>query len=151
MTEKTTEFVERFGLMWERLGSNRSVGRVLAWLMVCEPPEQAAGDIAQALQISQANVSTTLRTLEMLGLVERRSIPGKRPTFFRIPKGAWQKTTGSRLREFDDFMAAAAIGREVMSGQPSTSRERIDEMWDWASWWRERYGALVEEWERKQG
>lgn len=146
MTEKVSEFVERFGLMWERLGSNRSVGRVMAWLLVADPAEQTAGDIADALKISQANVSTTVRTLEMLGLVERISIPGKRRIHFRIPKGAWQNTTGSRLREFDDFMAAASLGREVMAERTS-GRERIEELWEWASWWRARYGELVDEWE----
>ena len=137
--------------MWERLGSNRSVGRAIAWLTVCDPPEQTAEEIGKAVQISQANVSTTMRTLEALGLVERVSLPGQRRIHYRIPAGAWQSTTHGRLREFDDFIAAAHIGREIMADKPPPTRQRIDELWEWASWWRKRYGDLVKEWEERRG
>ena len=149
MKEEASDFVERFGLMWERLGSSRAIGRVLAWLTVCDPPEQSAADIGEALQISQAHVSTTMRTLEMMGLVERVSLRGERRIHYRIPKGAWQSTTRSRLQEFDAFIDAAKLGRDVMVGQPKESRARIDELWDWATWWRKRYGDLVDEWEQR--
>lgn len=149
MANKASEFVERFGLMWERLGSNRSVGRVLAWLMISDTPEQSASDIAAGLEISQANVSTSVRTLELLGLVERKLVPGSRRTHYRIPKGAWEKTARSRLAEFDGFLNAAALGREALAAKPADSRARIEEMWEWANWWRVRYGELVEEWEQR--
>lgn len=150
MKDKTTsDFVERFGIMWERLGSNRSIGRVLAWLTVCDPPEQTAAEIKEALKISQANVSTTIRALEAMGLVERISLPGKRRLHYRIPPGSWQSTTRSRLHEFDAFIAAAELGSEALAGRPPAVRARIDELLDWSKWWRQRYGELVEEWERR--
>lgn len=54
MDKTESEFVERFGLMFERLGSNRTLGRVIGWLAICDPPEQTAAGIRDALQISQA-------------------------------------------------------------------------------------------------
>lgn len=140
-------FVERFGLMWERLGANRSVGRTLAWLTVCDPPEQTADDIRKALRLSQASVSTAIRALEAIGLAERTSIPGERRLHYRIPQGAWQTTTRSRLREFDDFIDAAELGRHALEDRPAANRARIEELFEWATWWRQRYGDLVEEWE----
>lgn len=142
-------FVERFGLMWERLGANRSVGRALAWLTVCDPPEQTADDIRKALRLSQASVSTAVRALEAIGLAERISIPGERRLHYRIPKGAWQTTTRSRLREFDDFIDAAELGRHALEDGPDANRTRIEELFEWATWWRQRYGDLVEEWEKR--
>ena len=142
-------FVERFGLMWERLGANRSVGRSLAWLTVCEPPEQTAEDIRLALHLSQASVSTAVRALEAIGLIERVGVPGKRRLHYRIPRGAWQSTTRNQLSEFDNFIDAAELGRSALVGRPVTSRARIEELFEWATWWRERYGELVDEWERR--
>lgn len=149
MKDKASEFVERFGLIWERLGTNRSIGRVLAWLTICDPPEQSAADIGEALQISQANVSTTMRMLETFGLVERVSLPGKRRIHFRIPRNAWHATVRTELREMDAFVTAAELGREAMAGKPKESQERVQELLDWAGWWRKHYAELVELWEKE--
>ncbi len=149
MKDKASEFVERFGLIWERLGTNRSIGRVLAWLTICDPAEQSAADIGEALQISQANVSTTMRTLETFGLVERLSIPGNRRIHFRIPQNAWQATARTELREMDAFFSAAQLGKEAVADKPAASQERIVELIDWVGWWRKHYGELVELWEQE--
>ena len=144
-----SDFVERFGLMFERLGGNRSHGRALAWLTICEPPERSAAEIRDALQISQANVSTTMRALAGTGLVERISIPGKRPVHYRVPVGAWENTADRRLQETNDFVALAEFGKKVVAERPAASRRRIKEMAEWAKWWRNRYAQMLEEWRRR--
>ena len=44
-------YLEQWGLLFESLGSTRMMGRVLGWLLVCEPPEQTAREIADALGV----------------------------------------------------------------------------------------------------
>jgi len=149
LKDRASEFIERFGLIWERLGTNRSIGRVLAWLTICDPPEQSAADIGEALQISQANVSTTMRTLETFGLVERLSIPGNRRIHFRIPKNAWHATARTELREMDAFASAAQLGKEAVADKPAESQARILELIDWVGWWRKHYAELIELWEKE--
>lgn len=149
LNARESEFVERFGLMYERLGANRSVGRALAWLMICEPPEQSAEDIREALQLSQASVSNIMRTLQTLHMVERISIPGQRRIHYRVPDNAWETMTRSRLREFDDFVGATELGLKVMAGKPAASRRRIEALSEWTTWWRARYLQLIEEWEKR--
>lgn len=44
--DEVAEFVEEFGIGLEASGLPRAAGRILAWLMVCDPPEQSAEDLA---------------------------------------------------------------------------------------------------------
>ena len=44
-------YLERWGMLFELLGATRMMGRILAWLLVCDPPEQSAGDIAEAVRV----------------------------------------------------------------------------------------------------
>jgi len=57
MAEKTTlqltdtqqRFIEDMAYLWEKSGGQRMTGRILGWLLICDPPEQSAGEIAEAI------------------------------------------------------------------------------------------------------
>ena len=55
-------------------------GRALAWLLICDPAEQSAGEIAKAIGASRASLTTTMRVLTTVGIARRRSRPGGRTT-----------------------------------------------------------------------
>src|SRR5512135_2854177 len=82
-------FVEDVALFFEELGFPRMAGRILGWLLICDPPEQSAGQLAQVLQASKGSLSTMTRLLIQMGLVERVGLPGERRDYFRIRPGAW--------------------------------------------------------------
>ena len=42
-------FAEEVGLFFERSGMTRMAGRILGWLLVCDPPHQTLNDLAEAL------------------------------------------------------------------------------------------------------
>jgi len=52
------------------------------------------------------------------------------------------------LREFDDFIGAAELGRHALEDGPNASRARIEQLFDCATW-RQRDGDLVREWEKR--
>jgi len=83
-SEQLRVLVEEYGLLMERLGHSRAEGRLLGWLLLCEPPEQSMMDISRALNISKGGLSVGLRRLVDRGLVERRRKPGERHDFFRF-------------------------------------------------------------------
>jgi predicted transcriptional regulator len=78
---------EEFGLLYEEMGGTRMAGRISAWLLLCEPPVQSLTQIADALGVSKAAVSTTARSLLQAGLVERVSEPGRRGDYYRYAPG----------------------------------------------------------------
>lgn len=77
------EFLDRFSTLMEPEGLPRPAGRMLG-LFFAEGGEQTAEELAQRLQISRSNVSTTVRLLESLGVVERTRRPGERHDRFRL-------------------------------------------------------------------
>src|ERR1700738_4029428 len=65
------EFVDRMGLFFETIGATRTMGRLYGWLWICEPPQQSLSELAAALTVSKASVSTVARQLQEGGMVER--------------------------------------------------------------------------------
>ena len=82
-------FVEDFSLYFEQMGYPRMAGRILGWLLICDPPVQSAGELADVLGASKGSLSTMTRLLIQVGLIERAGVPGRRRDYFRIKPGAW--------------------------------------------------------------
>jgi DNA-binding transcriptional regulator GbsR (MarR family) len=76
--EDRERYVEDFGILIGEFGLPRMVGRVLGALLVSDPPERAAKELAEALRASRGSISSATRTLVQLGLVERRTRTGER-------------------------------------------------------------------------
>ncbi|MGH8903950.1 MAG: GbsR/MarR family transcriptional regulator [Egibacteraceae bacterium] len=133
--EEQASFADDIGLLYEDLGHPRIWGRVLGWLLVCEPAYQSAEGLGTALRASRGSVSTTTRSLIRAGLVERQTIPGDRRTYYRIRPGAWktvfehQKQTTIRLRQL------AERGLELLNDEPRERRHRLDELHDLTSFY----------------
>ena len=72
-----TFFAEHYGLP-------PITGRILGWLMICDPTEQSAGEIADAIGASRASLTTNMRFLIASGLVRRLTRPGGRTSYYRI-------------------------------------------------------------------
>ena len=56
-TAEELAFVEDVAVFLESFGLLRMAGRILAWLLICEPPEQSAADLARVLQASKGAIS----------------------------------------------------------------------------------------------
>jgi len=85
-----TAFAQHFGLP-------PITGRILGWLLICDPPEQSAGQIADAIGASRASLTTSMRLLTVGELVRRGHRPGERTTYFRIDDDAWEKVIRQRI------------------------------------------------------
>ena len=75
MTPGESEFVEEMGQFLASLGMTPMAGRMWGWLLICEPPEQTAAEIAEALHASRGAISGTARLLANAGLVRRARDP----------------------------------------------------------------------------
>lgn len=88
MTEKTeiSKAAEAFVLSWAEAvsgwGLARSAGRLHGLLLVSEHPLEA-DEMAAALGVARSNISTSLRDLLAMGLVEAVPVIGKRRTSYR--------------------------------------------------------------------
>ena len=61
--DELVSFANEMGMFYEDLGLPRAWGRVLGWLLVCDPESQSAEDFASVLQTTPAFCSARrLRT-----------------------------------------------------------------------------------------
>ncbi|WP_211226790.1 GbsR/MarR family transcriptional regulator [Amycolatopsis benzoatilytica] len=92
--------------------------RVLGWLMACDPPEQSAARIAEAVGASRASLTTNLRLLTDAGLVVKRPGRGERTVYYRMDDDAWQRVLRRRIATLDSFrdLTRAGVGLVERAG-----------------------------------
>ena len=54
------------------------VGRVLGYLLVCEPPDQSIAELSEALLASRSAITGALDVLERLHAIQRSRVAGER-------------------------------------------------------------------------
>ena len=147
MEDKVWEFIDAAGTWWSKsYGIPRMTGRVLAWLIVCDPPEQTAAQLADALDASAGSISTATGVLVRAHLVDRLRIRGERADRFRLRPDAWDDQI--RDQSVHPARAVFAIGLEALAGEPAARRGRLEELDAFYAFYESRMGALWEEWQQ---
>jgi DNA-binding transcriptional regulator GbsR (MarR family) len=100
-------FVEDMGGQVLVHGAPRAVMRVLGWMIVCDPPQQTAAHIQEELSLSAGSVSTALRALCEVGVVEKVARPGDRRIYYRVSSPGWERVLESRFRAFTELRRVA--------------------------------------------
>lgn len=147
LTPELERFVESMGLFYESYGVPRIGGRIIGLLLVSSEP-MSAEQIATTLLISRGSVSTNLRTLGMLGLVDQVGIPGDRRDYFVFAPNAWDQATQARIQGMQGFQA---LGEQGLAALPpdSAARPHLEGMIRWAKAMQESDQHALERW--KQG
>ena len=105
------DWVEKLALRLSEVGSLPLIaGRILGWLMVCEPAEQTADEIAKAIGASRASLSTNLRLLTSVRMVGMVSRPGQRQRYYRIEEDAWEAAIRIKIASLASFRHMAEDG-----------------------------------------
>lgn len=92
MTDKEKlkqEQVEKFGVLLEKFGFQRMVGRTVGFLILAEPPHKTFDEIREYLQASKSSVSAALQVLIMKNLVTYSTLPGDRKRYFKFVAESW--------------------------------------------------------------
>lgn len=152
MNEAAIErFVEQIGVQFElEAGTPRMVGRVFGWLLVCDPPEQSAAELADRLQASKGSISTATRVLLRIGLIERMRNRGERFDRFRARPEAWDEFLW-RQDQFEAPRRVFRLGLEALADEPKARRARLEELDAIYAWWEERMPTLREEYLAHRG
>lgn len=142
------EYVERVALLWETAGLPRMTGRILGWLLVCDPPLQTMHELTDALQVSKSSISTGTRMLIRMGLVERVSLPGQRRDNYRIVSDAWSRVLEENAKHFTDFRRLAENGLSLLEGASPARRQRLEEMRELYAFMEREYPLVLRDWRK---
>ena len=130
MTPQESAFVEEMGQFLGSYGMTPMAGRMWGWLLICEPPEQTAADLAAALHASRGAISGTARILSGAGLIRRTTRRGDRREYFSAPPEAFESLLSNAGQIYGRLRGVADRGLAAIADHPPESRERLQELRD---------------------
>lgn len=141
------QYVESFGLFWEEAGLPRMAGRILSWLLVCDPPHQTMHELTDALQASKSSISTGTRMLIQMGIIERLSLPGQRRDHYRVVHDSWSRVLEEKAQQqFTEFRRLAERGLALLDGASPARRQRLEEMRDFYVFMEREFPLILDHW-----
>ena len=149
VSDSEKNFIEEVGIVFEQTGLPRMSGRMFGWLLISEPPYQSPSELAEVLMASKGSISTTVRLLVQIGLIERFIIPGERHDHFRLREDALCKTIQHGLEdEIHMFRKLAERGLELMQGEPSLRKKWLEEMLNRYSFLEKEFPILMDSYDK---
>lgn len=147
---KAHQFIEKVGMFFEQLGLPRMAGRILAWLLICDPPDQSMNDLVKVLQASKSSISTMSRMLIQFGLIERTRLPGQRGDSFRIRPDVWDYAFRVGATQITAMRQLAEAGLALLAEQPAEQRQRLEDMRATYTFFEREYPILLTRWEQNR-
>jgi DNA-binding transcriptional regulator GbsR (MarR family) len=124
MDTATSRFTDRMGLLFEADGQPPIAGRIFGYLMVSEEA-RSLDQLAEALRISKASVSTNARRLADVGVLERVCRPADRHDYYRVAPELFSRTMAERLRRWQRFTEAVGDARRTLPIRSERVRARL--------------------------
>ena len=144
------QYVEEFGLYFERVGLTRMMGRIIGYLLVSDPAQQSMQEIGAALQASKSSVSTALKPLVSLRLIDQISVPGERRDYYRANSDMWIRSFRSRLHQLTELRELAERGLDLMADEPPQRRQRLEIMHATNEFLEREFPKLLDQWEAEK-
>jgi hypothetical protein len=139
-------YVEEVARYFEGAGWPRMAGRLLGALLVAEPREQTAADLAQRLHASRGSISTMSRLLISVDLVERWTRPGDRRVYLRFRDDAWLKVMSDKTRWISDLRGIGERGLLLFGETDGPARGSLRELVQLMEYFEREWPALMERW-----
>ena len=151
VTDDQATFVEAMGQFMGANGMTPMAGRMWAWLLICDPPEQTAAQLAEELHASRGSISSTARLLATAGFVRRTTRRGDRREYFSAPLGAFRALIDGAGTVYRRFHEVAQLGIIAISDLPPPSRARIEEVAAFAAFVEREMPTLIDRFHATRG
>jgi DNA-binding transcriptional regulator GbsR (MarR family) len=132
-----------------RYGFPPMAGRVLGYLMVCDPPEQSVAELADALLASRSAIAGAIKALEVTHVIRSSRTAGERMDRVRIDFSTPQ-AMGMDISEYEELRDMAQEGLEVVRDAPVARQAILLEMAAFAEFLVERIPELQQEWNERR-
>ncbi|MEV0825026.1 GbsR/MarR family transcriptional regulator [Nonomuraea rubra] len=143
--QRLREAAERLALTLAQGGMQKTTARVMTALLYSQRDTLTAADLCAELSISSGAVSTAVKQLTPLGLIERVPAPGSRRDHYRFRRGAWANLMSQQNAMLAVMGAAAQEGLDA-AGEDSAPGRRLHEMKDFYAHMTRHLIPLIEAW-----
>ncbi|HEX7135893.1 MAG TPA: hypothetical protein VF228_25165 [Iamia sp.] len=122
-------------------------GRVLGWLLICDPPERTAAQLSEELRASRTAIGTAVDHLERAGgLVQRRRAAGERADRISIGPSVFERSLDTP-EEYAGMAELARAGLRLLGDDvPLERKRRLLETEAFSEFLTERTVAMAAEW-----
>jgi DNA-binding transcriptional regulator GbsR (MarR family) len=136
MRPEEQAFIDHWSRILATEGMPPVTGRLWAWLLVCEPGDQTAEQIAHAIGASRGAISGAARMLEPSGLVLRTKRRGDRREYWRSAPDAVIRVLESKERQVRPSLDVLDVALAGLADRSDASLQRLQET-------RDLYAALA--------
>jgi DNA-binding MarR family transcriptional regulator len=143
------QFIESVGQYFERYALPRIGGRILGLLLVA-PRELSLDDIANALQVSRASVSTNIRLILVIGLGQLVTRPGDRRDYYRFSPHAWEQALDADIEGTVALRRLAERGLAAAQRSERTAHLHLAELVEFCDFVLEERQTLLERWRKRK-
>src|SRR3569833_2268861 len=120
-----TQFIDRMGIAAETDGMSPIAARLFSLLLLSAAP-QSLDELADALGVSKASVSTAARRLLERGIVERVANAGDRRDYSVLSPAFFARTIYARASRWRRMQLLANEVRDQVGDLPDAVAKRID-------------------------
>ena len=144
-TRDQQKAAEELALVLTTHGLQRMTARVLAALLFTDQPTMTAGELGERLQASSGAISSAVKMLTSVGLVERVPAPASRRDHYRLRDNAWAIQYTNQNEVTTAVLKAAEAGIAA-TDDGSLARQRLTQMHDFYNFLLEEIPALLDRW-----
>lgn len=139
------EFIESMGVYFERFALSRIGGRILGLLLITDRA-LSLDDMAKALRVSRASISTNMRLLTASSLAEQVSFPGDRRDYYRFGADLWERALRTELDAIQWLRRIAERGMTAASVSEGAARDQLDVLLEYCDLLMEDRRKTIERW-----
>lgn len=145
-TDAELTFADHAGRFYAReYGFPPIAGRLLGYLLICDPPTPSIADLSEALLASRSAITGAVKLLEGQRIVRRARAAGERVDHISVdPAGLEPQGFEATI-----YQAQAALAREglaLLAGAPPSRRAVLEEAAALYDFLAERMPAVLDEW-----
>lgn len=124
-------------------------GRILAFLLICDPPERTAAELSHGLSASTGSVSTNVRLLLRLGVISKTTRQGREAALYQVEENRWPELVRQRMQQVTELQQLTETGLRMFSGQGERAR-RLRTVSEFYRWLASEMPELWRRWENER-
>lgn len=124
-------------------------GRVIGWLLICDPAQQTIAEVSQGLRASRSAISGAVAQLEDWSWIQRTRAAGERVDRVELDPAIWVRLL-DKTEEYTSLGALAQRGLELLDGTPDVRRSRLEEAAAFADFLTQRMPVIAAEWRARR-
>jgi biotin operon repressor len=149
LSPEIQRFIDAIGEYFAQFGLSGVSGRLLGLMMVADEP-LTLDDMAEALSVSRASISTNIRLIKAIGFVDKVSMPRDRRDFYRCSSDPWGAVIRTDMVSTDMLAGIARRGLLAIPEDASgTARAHVEDLLDFCEFMLEEERGILQRWRQR--